>query len=766
MPPAVRDTVRSGATPSAPIAPLAAALRSGWTPAALVTSVIAALLLTSGLSARDVVTFCLYAVLGLTVPGTLLWRLVRPRRPRPWLEDVVFGTILGYCVEIATFLVARGVGVPLLVLAWPLGMLVFATATRRGRGLWRHEETERTSAGCAWSVAAITTYLVLFVARANWWGSGADVEGLRVISPDASFQLALTGEVRHHLPPQVPWLLGERLYYHWFTYVHVAATSWVTGIEPIDLLRRLSPALMMVLIVLATALIARTLSGSWRVGALGAGLLVLVHSPAFDAAETDHFQRQEFTSQAIFGSPTQTFGTLLFCGVLFLSLELLTDRPIRSSWLLLVPLTVVTSGAKGTFAPMLVAAAVGVVLVAWLARSLTRTHWLLLALFVANWAAFQLLFYGGSAATGVRLGPAGTLAFVTGSIGIPSPTFLSPTGLAIAVVLVLLWGVRTAGMVGLLVRGGWRNPASAFLVVFVVSGVGASLFLDMTAFSQQWFVCSAQVPAAVGAACGFHRLVPVGALRDALPLAVTAALLGACGMAVGWGFEAAAATPAESGLLELWDYAAPFLLTVALLVLLAIVFSRLPSPLSPAVVATLVLASGLAGLGLFRTTQLAASLATQPWDRPASPSPAETTVGEGGIAAARWLRENSGPGDVLATNGHMLSPGSDLPMAFWLAGYAERRVLVEGWGYTPPHNKEVLETGVGFDEVPFWDRQLLQANDVVFTHPGRSNVDRLHDSYGVDWLVVDTRFPSAPDELSKLVPPSFELGDYQIHRLQ
>ena len=34
------------------------------------------------------------------------------------------------------------------------------------------------------------------------------------------------------MPPQVPWVAGEPLQYHWYGYLHLAATSWVTGIEP------------------------------------------------------------------------------------------------------------------------------------------------------------------------------------------------------------------------------------------------------------------------------------------------------------------------------------------------------------------------------------------------------------------------------------------------------------------------------------------------------------------------------------------------------
>lgn len=68
------------------------------------------------------------------------------------------------------------------------------------------------------------------------------------------------------------------------------------------------------------------------------------------------------------------------------------------------------------------------------------------------------------------------------------------------------------------------------------------------------------------------------------------------------------------------------------------------------------------------------------------------------VDAARWVRDQSAPGDVLATNVHCLATGPDGycdPRSFWLSAYAERRVLVEGWGFAP----RVSETG----DWAFWD---------------------------------------------------------------
>jgi hypothetical protein len=174
---------------------------------------------------------------------------------------------------------------------------------------------------------------------------------------------------------------------------------------------------------------------------------------------------------------------------------------------------------------------------------------------------------------------------------------------------------------------------------------------------------------------------------------------------------------------------------------------------------------GLTAIGLFRTVQVGAALSQVPWAQPPMPAPQDTTVGPGGVATSRWVRDHSVEDALLATNGHTLTPSRDLNLAFWLAGYAERRVLVESWGYTPHHARIMAEAGLGFDEVPFWNAELLRTNDRAFTRPTEQGLRALHERYGVSWLVLDRRFPADPDALGELIPPVFTRGDYLVYDL-
>jgi hypothetical protein len=112
-----------------------------------------------------------------------------------------------------------------------------------------------------------------------------------------------------------------------------------------------------------------------------------------------------------------------------------------------------------------------------------------------------------------------------------------------------------------------------------------------------------------------------------------------------------------------------------------------------------------------------------------------------GIAAARWLRDHSDPSDLVATNLHCVGQPQASTTCdarhFWVSGFAERRVLVEGWAYTTRATAYGVEHGVSDRTVPFWDQSLLAANDAAFTTPSVAALATLRDLYGVRWLFAN-----------------------------
>ncbi|MEV4187119.1 hypothetical protein AB0J28_37400, partial [Streptosporangium canum] len=139
-----------------------------------------------------------------------------------------------------------------------------------------------------------------------------------------------------------------------------------------------------------------------------------------------------------------------------------------------------------------------------------------------------------------------------------------------------------------------------------------------------------------------------------------------------------------------------------------------------------------------------------------------------GVAVARWLRDHSAADDVVATNAHcrFTAPGSCDNRHFWISGYTERRVLIEGWGYTARTLASLTDVDrESMAALPFWDAELLAANDAVFTAPTTRAVDLLARRYGVRWLMVDRRrSPVAPD-LGEFARLRYAEGPFAVYSI-
>ncbi|MFC7649841.1 hypothetical protein ACFQX6_63030 [Streptosporangium lutulentum] len=174
------------------------------------------------------------------------------------------------------------------------------------------------------------------------------------------FHLALIGEVKHHMPPMVPMVSGEPLLYHWFVYAHFAASSWITGIEPLILLFRLGMLPMLAALLILLAMIARRVTGSRAAALLAITGTVFMTAPnLYLGVNIGTFTWRGFQSWT---GPTQTFGALLFAPIVLLLVDLLEGRRRGAGrWLLLGIFLVAVMGAKATHLPPL---AVGLIAVA------------------------------------------------------------------------------------------------------------------------------------------------------------------------------------------------------------------------------------------------------------------------------------------------------------------------------------------------------------------------------------------------------------------
>ncbi|MFG3442170.1 hypothetical protein ACGF0J_33420 [Nonomuraea sp. NPDC047897] len=733
-------------------------------PAVAVAGCVAIVLSRYGVSAWDQARFAGYVGLGIALPG-LLWIRAVYRPALTLTEGLALGAALGYAAEVLTYIPARALGAPLLVLAWPVGTYALFLAVPGLRRHWRGASRARPAPlWWSWSLALTVIYLVVWTAVNFFRTQALTWPALGASFVDMPFHLALVGEVKHHMPPMVPTVAGEPLVYHWFVYAHLAATSWVTGVEPLVLLFRLAVLPMLAALVVLFALIGRRVTGS-RAGSLGAlAATVLVTAPTLYLGSTAGVLTWK-TVQS-WSSPTQTFGALLFAPIVLLLVDQFEGRQrSRHTWALLAIFLLAVMGAKATYLPLLTAGLAAVVLV-----EAARWFWvprrLLVALGMAGATLLfaQFVFFGG-VRQGIVLDPLSIMRVTLGNLaGRDAADVTTGAALGVTLLCVLCAAITWCGVLGLLCRPRLLlRPAVVLALGMAVAGLGAALLLGHPHLSQGYFLQAPYPYVAMVAVLGLVTVVRrarLGVRQIAVAVVAGIAAVYAIRMVF------AVAVPLEPGRDDFALYA-PYiaLLGVALLagvVLLAAGRGRLRAF---ALVVCLVTAAGTPAAW---ATRVLPGTYRSPTSAPPNPNgtPTAPMIPKGAFAAGRWLRANSAPGDLVATNAHCRWGYEDPcdSRVFWATALTERRVLVEGWAYTAT-NMDSWRDGEVVENRPFWDQARLQANDAVFQEPSPQTVRRLRDGYGVRWLFADHRRMRAGTHLWAHAKLRFRSGDYGVYEL-
>jgi hypothetical protein len=99
--------------------------------------------------------------------------------------------------------------------------------------------------------------------------------------PDAVFHLSVARELERAVPPDVPWLDGVPLSYHYGADLVAASLSSLAGVSIVDATMRFLPGLFLVELVLAAFVFTRAWLGSGPVAVLAAALIVLGEDLSF-----------------------------------------------------------------------------------------------------------------------------------------------------------------------------------------------------------------------------------------------------------------------------------------------------------------------------------------------------------------------------------------------------------------------------------------------------------------------------------------------------
>lgn len=747
---------------------------STWLPATVVVACVGVALGFYGVSAADLAAFSLYISLGVALPG-LLWVRALYRGTPTLTEGLALGVTLGYALEVLTYIPARALGVPLLVMAWPISTYVLFLAVPRLRRHWKGAPgAERTPLRWSWCTALIMIYLIVWSAVNVFRTQALTWPAIGTSFIDMPFHLALAGELKNHMPPMVPTVVGEPLVYHWFVYAHVAAASWVTGVEPLVLLFRLAILPMLAALIVVLGMIGRRITHS-NAGALaGLASTVLITAPSLYLGEATGV----FTWKTVqsWSSPTQTFGALFFAPIVLLLIDLLGRKPQpRGRWVLLGIMLVAVMGAKATYLPLLMAGLVAVVLVEavrWFA--LPRRPLAALGLTAACLLFAQCVLFGG-ARQGILIDPLSIMRLTLRSMtGLDVGAEFSPAVTIGAALLCVLCGVITwCGILGLVGRPHLLvRPVVVLVLSMSAAGLAAALVLGHPHQSQGYFLQASYPYLAMVAVYGLMLIVRkarvrFGALVCAAGVGVVAvyAIRTLCGVRI-------PLDPGQDDIILFLPYLA--LLGVVLLAVVVLRAARQSGLRTCALVICMVTAAGTPAAwfarvmpGTFRSPVAAvqnANVVAAGHNSNATAPP--EAIPEGAFTAGRWLRAHSAVDDLIATNVHCRM-GYENPCdsrAFWATALSERRALVEGWAYTVT-NMDSWRPGEVVETRPFWDRDRLQANDAVFLAPSAQAVRRLRDDYGVRWLFVDERRMSPGANLGPFADLQLRAGDYAVYRL-
>jgi hypothetical protein len=248
--------------------------------------------------------FVIFVFLVIYLPGKLLMDLSKTRLRI--LEDLTLSLVLGMASSSLLYWMLAFFQLPVLFLLWPLSALV-VWLLRRKNG-WRAALHSRTRVDLTHLllVAVLALQLVPLCLLPMYYQNVARMsEGeMSFLSRprDTIFHLSIANELRHSIPPQVPYLAGQPLGYHYGMDLLTAMLGQVGGISTLDLVARFTPTFLLVVTALSVFCFSRIWLGSGYWAVLVAFLVVLGEGLSFLPGLL--LGSEEVWSVQFFGAPT------------------------------------------------------------------------------------------------------------------------------------------------------------------------------------------------------------------------------------------------------------------------------------------------------------------------------------------------------------------------------------------------------------------------------------------------------------------------------
>ncbi|MBA3233068.1 MAG: hypothetical protein H0T17_03825 [Propionibacteriales bacterium] len=743
-------------------------LTSSW-PAMIVAGVgIVLVLLKSEVPVDSLLRYAGYLAICVALPGVIAWRLllaslhVDDDTSPTWFEDLTLGTIFGFGLQLPFFLAGVAIGFSGLVFALPVLVLLVAVTTPHGRRGWRLP-TGHLDVRASWALTVVILYGLAWLGRNAFPLRPLSLAPNASPSIDETFHQALVADIANRFPPEIPFLLGTRLDYHWFVHAQIATSNSVTGLESVLMLRDLMPVLGLVLAILGLGAVALRLTGRPVAAFIAPALMVAgafhLNGPNFGSS----YFIEPYLSARYVSSPSQSYGVMMSMPAVMLLLEVLRPRttPSRLSWLTLALALLALSGSKATFMPVFLCGAIAVWCIHLLVhRRIDKTASALVVLLVLVTAFAQYVLFGGQGG-GLALDPFET---VRAALHREDIAVTHTAEVVMSLSMLVSWLLYGVGAFGLLRGRMWLDARAVWMLVAVPTGIAVPFLLFRSGLSQLWFSRTVAELVVLISAWGMACLLPKPlTTRHAAFLTGIAAAAGLSAFAVSSLVESRSdGVGATLGSLLL-TVVAPFAVAVAFLVTWLI--ARLtPRRRRPGVV---VLLAFLLGLSTVNVASYGYDALTKPTRVHKAGEP---LFAGGGVDAATYITEHSPPSDIVATNVHCARPMSQKcdNRNFWIAAFTERRIVVEGWGYTAATNVAAkADTPNAYLPVP--DIKRLKINDAAFERPSAETVRRLVDSYDVSWLFISKKYPADIEglrQLDDLLGTAFENGPYVVFKVR
>lgn len=753
---------------------------------------LVALLLLADTPVSAIARYTGYALWGVMLPGTLVFRALR-RRPHTLVEDLAYGAVTGLALELVAWFVLVSLGAQSVATAWPLAVVIPFLAVPALRRHWRPSGyTARTPLGWSWSVSGLVmlTGAYFYQDFLSKYPALSDSETSRIFG-DMPYMLSLAANAKQNVPLTLPQASGEPLYYHWFSFAHMAMTSMVGRIDlPMVETRLMVPALAALAVVL-TAVVARRLTGRAWAGPLAVVLLFVVTE--FTAIYPNNVNTWILGAPSIrlmyWSSLSYTYSQPLLIALLGVVGEALrrlrmtgagenNPAPLfgRGVFVLVALFAVGSSAAKASTLPVTLAGLVVAGLVVLIATR--RVPWTVVGLgaILASAQLFATAVIFNFESYGLEIIPLGNLQPFWGDPDHKRSALFQALLIVSALsAFVLHHHLKLVGMIPLIWRRRFKlDPLQWFLLGAAVAGPCA--YLVVNGYNSSYFTLAALPFGAVLSAWGYCEAFE----RAALPRRAKAAL------AVGTVAFVALLTYAIYHYSAEWQayvlrevaggdahksyfLLLPLVLAGAALAAIAAVCAFLwwaGGRVWPAlrgrgavVLMTAVLAMGAPGV-FHDAVQAREDVWAGTWSMPVSQ-----------VDAARWVRAHSDPADVLATNSHCWEfdnyaygrPCGNT-RSQWLSGYSERSVLIEGWAYAP--RMVALTRGGTAYGGPFWDQDLFKLNEDAVYRPTEAVLRRLHDEYRVRYVVVLRPAGAESPRLGELAEKVFDNKQVGVYRIK